>query len=94
MRQSRITTNFLLNVAGTIVPLATALITIPIYIAHIGAARYGILSVAWILLGYLGFLDLGLSRASINALSRLSHGSAAERAAVLVTALYMNLLLG
>ena len=77
-----------------VLPFAFALITVPIYIVHIGAARYGILSVVWILLGYFGFLDFGLSRASANALSRLGHASAAERMPVLVTSLALNAVLG
>ena len=94
VKQRGITGNFLLNVSGTILPLATALITVPIYIAHVGAARYGILAVVWLLLGYFGFLDFGLSRASANALSKLGHAGPAERAPVLVTALCLNMVLG
>ena len=86
--------NFLFNVAGMVLPLAAALITVPIYITQIGAARYGILSVVWILLGYFGFLDFGLSRASANALARLGDAPARERAPVLMTALWLNLALG
>jgi O-antigen/teichoic acid export membrane protein len=94
VRQRALATNFIFNLLGSILPLATALITIPMYIDHIGAARYGILAIVWVLLGYFGFLDFGLSRASVNALSRLGHASAAERSPVLVTALYTNLALG
>lgn len=89
-----IRTNFLLNIGGMVLPLAAAVITVPIYISYIGAARYGILSVVWILLGYFGFMDFGLSRASANALSRLGHASAAERVPVLVTSLFTNAALG
>ncbi len=91
---NKIRVNFLLNVGGTVLPLVSALVTIPIYIIHIGAARYGILSVVWILLGYFGFLDFGLSRASANALSRLGAAGPAERVPVLVTSLCLNLALG
>ena len=94
MRQNAVTRNFMLNVAGTILPLGTALLTVPIYIHHIGAARYGILSIVWVLLGYFGFFDFGLSRASANALSRLGHAGASERSPVLVTAFYLNAALG
>jgi O-antigen/teichoic acid export membrane protein len=94
VRQRAITTNFLLNILGAILPLATALATIPLYIDHIGTARYGILAIVWVLLGYFGVLDFGLSRASVNALSRLAHASPTERAPVLVTSLYANLVLG
>ena len=93
MRHS-VVTNFLFNVGGTVLPLATALVTVPIYITQIGAARYGVLALVWVLLGYFGFLDFGLSRASANALSRLGDGGADKRAPVLVTAFYMNFGLG
>lgn len=94
MTQRALTANFALNIAGTLLPLALSLLTIPIYIAHIGAARYGVLAIVWVLLGYFGFIDFGLSRASANALSRLGHATPAERGPVLVTALYLNGALG
>ena len=90
----RISVNFLLNFGGTILPLLSALLTVPIYISQIGAARYGILAVVWILLGYFGFLDFGLSRASANALSRLGAAGPEQRGPVLMTAFYLNLMLG
>ena len=90
----RISVNFLLNIGGAILPLCAALLTVPIYIGQIGAARYGILAVVWILLGYFGFLDFGLSRASANALSRLGAAGPEERGPVLMTAFYLNLMLG
>ena len=89
-----ISVNFALNVMGPVLPLLTALATVPLYISHIGAARYGILAVVWILLGYSGFLDFGLSRASAIALSRLGQAGPAQRVPVLVTALYLNTAFG
>jgi O-antigen/teichoic acid export membrane protein len=91
---SGIKANFIFNVVGTIAPLLVALVTVPIYVSHIGAARYGVLSIVWFLLGYFGFLDFGLSRASVNALSKLKHSSPAERSKVIMTAVYLNLGLG
>ena len=86
--------NFIYNLIGTIVPLIVALITVPIYVSHIGSARYGVLSIVWILLGYFGFLDLGLSRASANALAKLAHSTQHERSQVLITAFCINLCIG
>jgi O-antigen/teichoic acid export membrane protein len=94
LNRNTLKANFAFNVFGMAIPIAVALMTVPIYISYIGAARYGVLSIIWILLGYFGFLDFGLSRASANALAKLAHASRKVRADVLVTSLYLNLLLG
>jgi len=87
-------TNLAINVFGAIIPLAVSLVTVPIYIHRIGNARYGMLSIVWVLLGYFGFLDLGLSRAAANAMSKLRDAPQPTRGRVLVTALVLNLGLG
>ena len=87
-------TNFAYNVIGSLVPIVVALVTVPLYIHQVGVERYGIIAIAWLLLGYFGFLDFGLSRASANALSRLAHAPAAERSPVIMTAFYLNLGMG
>ena len=89
-----IKTNLAINVFGAIIPLTVSLVTVPIYIHHIGSARYGLLSIVWVLLGYFGFLDLGLSRAAANAMSKLRDAPQLTRARVLITALVLNLSLG
>jgi O-antigen/teichoic acid export membrane protein len=94
MASRTIKINFAINVFGALVPLAVALVTVPIYVRHIGDARYGVLSIVWVLLGYFGFLDLGLSRAAVNALARLRDATQEARARVLVTTLVLNLGLG
>ncbi len=86
--------NFAINVLGALVPLGVSLVTVPIYIRHIGEARYGVLAIVWALLGYFGFLDLGLSRASANALARLRDAPQKQRASVLATTMALNLALG
>ena len=55
--------NFVINLLAPLARIAVALVTIPIYVRHVGDARYGVISIMWVLLGYFGFLDLGLSRA-------------------------------
>ncbi|MGH6812201.1 MAG: flippase [Methylocella sp.] len=86
--------NFVFNLAGAVVPLSVALVTIPLFVSHIGAARYGVLSIVWVLLGYFGFLDLGQSRACANELAKLGHSLRAERSKVLITSLFINVCLG
>jgi O-antigen/teichoic acid export membrane protein len=86
--------NFVINSIGAVVPVAVALVTVPIYVRQVGDARFGVLSIIWVLLGYFGFLDLGLSHAATNALSRLRDAPQEARARVLVTTLILNCGLG
>ena len=86
--------NFIVNLLSPSVRVAVALVTIPIYLRHIGEARYGVISIVWVLLGLFGFLDLGLSRAVTNALAKLSDAPQAHRARVLLTTFGLNLGIG
>jgi O-antigen/teichoic acid export membrane protein len=74
--------------------IAVAFVTIPIYLHHVGEARYGVISIVWVLLGLFGFLDLGLSRAVTNALAKLRTAPQAHRARVLLTTFALNLGIG
>ncbi len=59
----RIHRGILWNAVGTIIPLVGAVLSIPSLILAMGDARFGILSLAWVLVGYFGFFDLGIGRA-------------------------------
>ncbi len=74
--------------------IAVALVTIPIYLRLVGEARYGVISIVWVLLGFFGYLDLGLSRAVTNALAKLRNASQPERARVLLTTMGINFGMG
>jgi len=43
-------------------PLVSAFIAIPHLLAVLGEARFGILTLAWVFVGYFGFFDFGLGR--------------------------------
>lgn len=94
MRESALQRGLAINLLGALIPLAVSLVTVPIYVHTIGDARYGVLSIVWVLLGYLGFLDLGLSRAAANTLSKLRNATQCERAQIIVTSAVCNLLFG
>ncbi len=90
MSEKRLRRNFAFNLIYPMVRLAVAIVTIPIYVRHVGDARYGVISIVWVLLGYFGFLDLGLSRAATNALAKLRDAPQPERARVLLTTMALN----
>ncbi|MHA6333012.1 flippase [Qipengyuania sp. CAU 1752] len=82
------------NLAGFGVPLVLFLITIPIYISLIGAARYGVLAIVWLVLGLFGMMDLGLGRATTQRIALLKHDTDRQRRAALGTALACNIVIG
>lgn len=86
--------NFGYNTLGALVPVFLAIVTLPLYVATIGAARYGVLSLIWVTLGLFGYLDFGLSRASANALAKLDRDATEERGSVIRSAFLANLVLG
>jgi O-antigen/teichoic acid export membrane protein len=64
IRGGMLARNTALNLGGHVIPLVVGLATIPYVVRGLGSAGFGILSIAWVLLGYLGFFDLGLGRAT------------------------------
>jgi O-antigen/teichoic acid export membrane protein len=55
--------NVLLNMVGIGLPMIVAFITIPFLIDGLGIERFGILTLAWMVVGYFNLFDLGLGRA-------------------------------
>jgi O-antigen/teichoic acid export membrane protein len=84
----------LANFTGAVVPMLVALVTIPFYLQHIGAERYGVLAVIMALLGYSGFLDLGLGRAVAQRMARMADAEDHERSSLLWTALVISFAMG
>lgn len=55
--------NTVLNLVGQGAPMIVAIFTIPFLIEKLGTDRFGILTIAWIVISYFSFFDLGLGRA-------------------------------
>lgn len=56
--------NTLLNFIGQAIPLVVGVVTIPFIIRGLGTERFGLLSLAWVILGYFTVFDLGLGQAT------------------------------
>jgi len=54
--------NTLWSIASLAAPLLVALVAVPILIHSIGLDRFGVLSVAWMLIGYFSLFDFGIDQ--------------------------------
>lgn len=80
--------NTVLNLLGYGSPLVVAVFSIPAIVAGMGTDRFGILTLAWVFIGYFGLLDLGLGRALTQVVAeRLGAGQTADIPVIIWTAL-------
>ena len=83
------------NLSGLSLPLLVAAITVPTLVSQIGQERFGILALAWGLIGYAGALDLGIGRALTQHVGKLIGKKDLDSiAAVLATASRITLFTG
>ena len=52
----------LYNLLGYSVPIISALIFIPILINGLGEEKFGLLNLAWMIIGYFSFFDFGIGK--------------------------------
>ncbi len=55
--------NAIWNIVGQTAPMLVAVYAIPRLIRGLGTARFGVLTIAWMVVGYFSFFDFGLGRA-------------------------------
>ena len=82
----RLLKNSVYSFLGSATPFLVALVTIPLYVEAIGFARYGALSIVWLLLGYFGTADFGMGRAVTQRIAALNQSDGAGRACALWSA--------
>ncbi len=54
--------NVIWNLVGNGAPMIVAVFSIPILIQGLGRDRFGVLALAWALIGYASLFDLGVGR--------------------------------
>src|SRR5882757_1900921 len=58
----KLTGNILWNTAGVVLPVLVGILVVPMTVRGLGAERFGLLSIMWMLIGYFSIFDLGLGR--------------------------------
>lgn len=70
--------NVVLNLVGQFLPLVAGLAVVPFIISGLGAERFGILSISWMVIGYFSLFDMGLGRALTHAVAEKIGGGLHE----------------
>src|SRR6266702_3616059 len=87
--------NTIWNLLGGAAPMVVAVFSIPILIQGLGKDRFGVLTLAWALIGYASLFDLGLGRALTQLVARkLGAGEEREIPSLAWTSLLLMVLLG
>ena len=70
------------------------MLTVPLYLDVVGIDRYGVLTICRVVLGYLGFLDLGLGPAVPQKIAAVGESNTEAAEAVFWTAMWLSLAAG
>jgi O-antigen/teichoic acid export membrane protein len=83
------------NLLGAVLPIPVALVCIPLLVRELGVERFGVLGVAWTLLGYFGMFDFGLAQSTTRFVSRaVADGRTAKVAALAAGSVLLHGVLG
>lgn len=84
-----------LNLLGQALPLLLGFFAIPVVVREAGVDRFGVITLAWMVIGYFGLFDLGLGRALTQLLSsKIGVVSESELSRMSWTALWVMLVMG
>jgi len=93
-RSMTLARNTVYNLVGSAIPLATSLVTVPIYLRVIGLERYGLLAICWVVLGYMEVFEFGLGTATAQRVALLKDGGRETRSEAVWASLLLSLTLG
>jgi|SRR5579862_9203314 len=83
------------NLTGQLLPMLVAMITIPLLVRGLGVPRFGVLSIAWVVIGYFSLFDLGIGRALTQVVAqKLAEGEERVIPALVWASLFLLLALG
>ncbi len=92
---SLIARNTIINLIGQGLPLLVGVLAIPYVVHGLGTDRFGLLSMAWVVLGYFTIFDMGLGRATTKFVAEaLGKGERDQVPQILWTAVSFQLILG
>src|SRR5258707_999380 len=87
--------NAAFNLAGELAAFCIGIICIPYVIRKLGTDSFGLLSIAWALMGYMSLFDLGLSRATTKFVAEVvGNGDHRKVPALVWTSITFQLVLG
>lgn len=87
--------NTVWNLLGQLLPMLVAVVAVPPLIHAMGVPRFGVLSMAWIVIGYFSLFDLGIGRALTKLVAdKLGAGELDDIPPLTWTAMLLMFLLG
>jgi O-antigen/teichoic acid export membrane protein len=93
--RSLLARNTVWNLVGQVAPLVVAIFAIPLLIKGLGTDRFGVLTLAWVVIGYFSVFDLGLGRALTQLVAKkLGAGQEGEVPALAWTNLIFVIIIG
>ena len=87
---SSIAKNTIYNLLGNIIPALFAIVFIPLLIKGLGTERFGILSIAWMIIGYFSLFDFGIGKGLTKIIAeRIGSNQTAQISKIFWTSLFL-----
>lgn len=80
------------NLLGAALPLPIALLCIPLLVAALGVDRFGVLGLAWVVMGYFGMFDFGLGQSTTRLVAQ--GGESQDLRTLMLNSLLLHAVLG